>query len=296
LLYVAIAVLFPRQIQAAVTALEETPGNSLVTGLLAFLLVAPLFLMLAVTVVGLLVIPFAFCALVVSFLFGKVAVYRYAGQQIGTQLGWAALQQPLLALLIGALLFCLLYTVPVLGFLVWGTVAPLGVGAVLLAVFRRSRPGANGTAVAAQNPLETAAAPPAVTAGPEHAPELLPRVGFWLRLLASGLDLLLVGLVCSTLFHRQRWFLLVWVIYHLAFWSWKGTTIGGIVLGLKIVRIEGQPMNFATALVRLLGSFFSAAALGLGFFWAGWSQEKQSWHDKIAGTVVVKYPKSTPLL
>src|SRR6266496_3164430 len=95
--------------------------------------------------VGLLVVPFAVCALVVSFLFGKVAVYRYAGQQIGAQLGWAALQQPLLALLSGALLFCLLYTVPVLGFLVWGTVAPLGVGAVLLAVFKRSRPKANGT-------------------------------------------------------------------------------------------------------------------------------------------------------
>ncbi len=298
LLYLAIAVLFPRQIQAAVDALEEAPGNSLVTGLLAFLLLGPFFLLLAVTVVGLLVVPFAVCALVLSFLFGKVAVYRYAGQQVGAQLGSAALQQPLLALLIGALLFCLLYTVPILGCLVWGTVAPLGLGAVLLAVCKRSRPKANGTGVAAPVPPEmaVAAAAAAVPAGPGQPPELLPRVGFWMRLLASVLDLLLVGLVFSLLFHRHRLFLFFWVVYHLAFWSWKGTTIGGIILGLKIVRTDGQPMNFAVALVRLLGSFFSAAALGLGFFWAGWSPDKQAWHDKIAGTAVVKLPKSTPLL
>jgi uncharacterized RDD family membrane protein YckC len=100
----------------------------------------------------------------------------------------------------------------------------------------------------------------------------------------------------AAVFHRPRWFLLTWVLYHLVLWSWKGTTLGGIVFGLKIVRADGGPMNFAVALVRLLGSFFSAAVLGLGFFWAGWSQDKQSWHDKIAGTFVVKFPRATPLL
>jgi len=98
------------------------------------------------------------------------------------------------------------------------------------------------------------------------------------------------------MFHRPGWFLLTWVIYHLVLWTWKGTTLGGIVLGLRIIRLDGQPMNFAVALVRVLGSFFSAAVLGLGFFWAGWSRDKQSWHDKIAGTVVVKSSKSASLL
>ena len=50
------------------------------------------------------------------------------------------------------------------------------------------------------------------------------------------------------------------------------------------------------AAVRLLGGFFSAALFFLGFFWAGWSADRQSWHDKIAGTVVIRNPKSTPLL
>jgi uncharacterized RDD family membrane protein YckC len=293
LLYLTLTVLFPRPIQAAVTALEEQPGNSLLTGLLAFSLVGPLLLLLMITVVGLLAVPFGLCAFATAFLLGKVAVYRYTGQQIGAQAGWGALQNPLLAVLVGALLFYGLYMVPVLGFLAWGAAASLGVGAVLLAVFRRSRSVAHEPVSAAPGSVSESAAATA-EAGPP--PDLLPRVGFWLRLCATVLDLILVGIVMSAVFHRLRWFLLAWVIYHLVLWSWKGTTLGGIVFGLRLVRTDGQPITFAVALVRLLGSFFSAVVLGLGFFWAGWTQDKQSWHDKIAGTVVVKAPKSPPLV
>ena len=292
LLYVFLAVLFPRQVQATVAILDEKPGASLFAGLLAFALAGPLFILLAITVVGLIIVPFIICGLVAAFLFGKVAVYRYAGQQMGAQLGWAALQKPLIALLVGALLFCLLYTVPVLGFLVWGAVATLGMGAVLLAVFKRSpRPPPEGASTAAG--AITGMAPPHLDSPEPSA--LLPRVGFWWRTLATALDLALVGMVMATVFHRPRWFLLAWVAYHLILWSWRGITVGGIILGLKIVRTDGQPMNFAVALVRLLGAFFSAAALGLGFFWAGWSRDKQSWHDKIAGTIVVKSSRPTAL-
>jgi uncharacterized RDD family membrane protein YckC len=294
LLYLVIAVLFPRQVQASVAVLEEKPGSSLFAGLLAFALTGPLFLLLAITVIGLLVVPLLVCGMVAAFLFGKVAVYRYAGQQMGSQLGWVAMQQPLGALLVGALLFCLLYTVPVVGFLAWGAVASLGVGAVLLAVFKRSPPaGGSEAAVAAAGSAASGAPPPF---GTSESSALLPRVGFWWRTLAMALDLALVGMVMAAVFHRPRWFLLAWVAYHLVLWSWRGTTVGGIVFGLKIVRTDGQPMNFAVALVRLLGGFFSAAALGLGFFWAGWSRDKQSWHDKIAGTIVVKSPGPTTLV
>jgi uncharacterized RDD family membrane protein YckC len=295
LLYVVIAVLFPRQVQASVTALEERPGNALLTGFLAFMLVGPVLLLLALTVIGLAVIPFAICAMIAAFLFGKVAVYRYAGHQIGTQTGWSALQNPLLALFVGALLFCLIYTVPVLGFMVWGAVAPLGLGAVLLALFNRRSKSVGTTEAGPTTPPVNVVMPDATTTSPPP-PTLLPRVGFWLRLLATALDLALVSVVVAAFFHRPQWFLPAWVVYHLVLWSWQGTTLGGIILGLKIVRTDGRPINFAIALVRLLGSFFSAAVLGLGFFWAGWSQSKESWHDKIAGTVVVKFPRNTPLL
>jgi uncharacterized RDD family membrane protein YckC len=50
------------------------------------------------------------------------------------------------------------------------------------------------------------------------------------------------------------------------------------------------------AFVRSLASLFSLIALGLGFFWAGWSREKRAWHDLIAGTLVVQLPRGTSLL
>lgn len=297
LLYVMLAILFPKPVQATVEALEAKPGSSLLVGMLAFLLIGPLMLLLVVTGVGIVIVPFLICALVAAFFFGKVAVYRYAGQQFGGQIGWTFLQQPLIALVVGVLIFYSLYIVPVLGFVVWGAIAPLGVGAVLLAFFRRYRmesSKANGSTA-------SVALPPTVTTEPAPPGQanftLVPRVGFWLRFLATALDFVLIGLLSALVFRsRLGFFLPLWVIYHIGMWAWKGTTIGGIVLNLKIVRTDGSPLNFAVALVRSLASFLSAAVLLLGFFWAGWSAEKQSWHDKIAGTIVVKLPKGTSLL
>jgi uncharacterized RDD family membrane protein YckC len=36
--------------------------------------------------------------------------------------------------------------------------------------------------------------------------------------------------------------------------------------------------------------------VGLGFLWIAIDSERQSWHDKIAGTVVVRAPKGVSLL
>jgi uncharacterized RDD family membrane protein YckC len=296
LVYAGLAVLFPRQVQAAVGSLEERPGAALAAGLLTLVLLIPVMVLLVITVVGCLAVPFVIVGFEVAFLFGRVAVYRYAGQQIGAQLGLGVLQRPLVALLAGGVLFTLVYAIPAVGFLAWMVLGPLGIGAVLLASFGRSRaraarsatPAAPGSEIPGS---EGAPAPaPAVASGMPATQVLLPRAGFWARSLASLLDLLLVGFVVSLVFHRPRWFLLLWVVYLLVFWTWRESTIGGLLCGLKIARLDGRPMNSAVALVRLFGSFLSLAAFGLGFLWAAWSPEKQSWHDTIAGTVMVKAP------
>jgi uncharacterized RDD family membrane protein YckC len=49
-------------------------------------------------------------------------------------------------------------------------------------------------------------------------------------------------------------------------------------------------------LIRALAAAFSIVVLFLGILWIAWDPEKQGWHDKIAGTVVLKLPKGTPLL
>ena len=83
--------------------------------------------------------------------------------------------------------------------------------------------------------------------------------------------------------------------YHIGFWTWKGTTVGGIICQLRLVRVDGGAAGFADALVRGLSSIFSLAVLGIGCLWILKDPERQAWHDKIAGTYVVKVPRNWPL-
>jgi uncharacterized RDD family membrane protein YckC len=124
----------------------------------------------------------------------------------------------------------------------------------------------------------------------------LPRVGFWPRLGATGLDMILVAIFCGVISASGGIFLLVLVAYHIGMWVWKGTTVGGAILGLKCVRIDGRVLSWQIAAVRVLGCFVSLAAFGLGFFWASWTPDRQAWHDIIAGTTVVKLPKPVSLV
>jgi uncharacterized RDD family membrane protein YckC len=286
--------------------LEHQPLASFFSGIALFVVLGPLLFLLLVSVAGIPVIPFVICALIVAALFGKVAVYAFTGQQIGRGLRLKDLSLPLV-LLLGTILFYLIYMVPVLGFAVWGIATLFGVGAVLLSAFGSLRPepaasvgfvpppaAAPGSASlgSAESASAMPSAPPAVTAIPPVVSALdvalLPRVGFWRRLLATALDFVLLCLLIPV---AGPFFLVIWAAYHVAMWSWKGTTIGGIVMSVKIVRTDGKPVDFAVALVRSLSSFFSAFALFLGFFWAGWDRERQAWHDKIAGTIVVRVPR-----
>ena len=298
LLYVVGAALFPRQIQDSLQTMEAKPGSSLLVGLLGTILCALVALLCVMTIVGVVLLPFLAVAMITACFFGKVTVYRYAGEQMRRQTGLNTSQKPLLALVVGTLLFYLLYTIPVLGFAVWGGAVLLGFGAVLLAGTQRFRKASFTGA-----PPAGVVVAPSVTEGGGSAPPLrahsdtivLPRSGFWLRLGATLLDLLLFGMLSALLHPPGRAFLLLWTIYHISMWAWKGATLGGMVLRLRIVRVDGTPITLAAALVRSLSSFLSAAALFLGFFWAGWSREKRAWHDRIAGTLVVRMPPGTPL-
>ena len=52
---------------------------------------------------------------------------------------------------------------------------------------------------------------------------------------------------------------------------------------------------FVDALVRGLSGMFSIAALGIGCLWMINDPERQTWHDKIAGALVVKVPRDLVL-
>jgi uncharacterized RDD family membrane protein YckC len=111
------------------------------------------------------------------------------------------------------------------------------------------------------------------------------------------LDTLLVAVSVNLLpDYFQPNFLLAFAAYCVVLWALKGTTIGGIVCSLKVVRLNDQPVDWPTALVRALGGFLSLFAAGIGFIWVHFDDQRQSWHDKIAGTTVVHVPRGVSLV
>jgi len=113
---------------------------------------------------------------------------------------------------------------------------------------------------------------------------------------AAFLDIVLLGVIGALGDLSMPWVLVVALAYFSAMWTWRGSTVGGTVLGLKVVRVDGHPLTFTVALVRALAAGFSIIVLFLGFLWIAWDLDKQGWHDRIAGTVVLRLPRGTPLV
>ena len=76
-------------------------------------------------------------------------------------------------------------------------------------------------------------------------------------------------------------------IYYLFFWMLMGQTPGKMILGVRIVSLDGSRLTFSQALRRFIGYFISALALYAGYWWVLVDNRRQGWHDKLAGTIVV---------
>ena len=131
--------------------------------------------------------------------------------------------------------------------------------------------------------------------------------GFWIRVVASIIDTILLLLVIipilTTIYGAEYlqgeiYYFGIWdalfnyvfpAIVILLFWSYKSATPGKMVLKLKIVDAEtgGKPST-KQLIIRYLGYYVSSIPLGLGIFWIAFDKRKQGWHDKMAGTLVVK--------
>lgn len=144
----------------------------------------------------------------------------------------------------------------------------------------------------------------------------LEYVGFWLRVWASIIDTILLMFVIFPLlfaiFGREQMaygitftgsanVLVSYIlpaVAVIAFWSVKHATPGKMVIGARIVdaKTGGSP-SFMQHVIRYLGYFVSTIPFCLGLIWVGIDKKKQGWHDKLAGTVVVrpKYKGTDPV-
>ncbi|PUA20382.1 RDD family protein [Glaciimonas sp. PCH181] len=138
----------------------------------------------------------------------------------------------------------------------------------------------------------------------------LEYVGFWLRVWASIIDTVLVMMVIfpvmfaiygsdemasGVTFTGSTNILFSYIlpaVAVIAFWTTKHATPGKMAIGATIVdaKTGGSP-SFKQHFIRYLGYFISTIPFCLGLIWVGIDKRKQGWHDKLAGTVVVR-PKN----
>lgn len=301
--YFLLALVFPGGVRKCGDALVQRPGVTILASFLGLLALPFVFVLLVITIVG---IPVAFVCLplgvIGASLFGRVAIYSLVGRAMsGGRL------HPAFGLLVGVAVFLLLYLTPAIGLALWLLVALLGFGCVTAVLFTP-----RGTVAPAGGPVMPAAVPvapmmaaeiPAMAPPPGALPPpvvqatalaTLPRAGFWVRLGALTLDVVLV--VVLTAWLVGPFWMPILAAYGAVMWKLRGTTIGGIICGIRVVRLDGREIDWPTAIVRAVGSFLSIAVVGLGFIWVAFDDERQSWHDKVAGTTVVRMPKGISLV
>ncbi len=182
-----------------------------------------------------------------------------------------------------------------------------------------------GTGYAPTSPVSAGANAP-VGAGYSYAatmqpPDHLVYAGFWLRVLAYLIDLvllysvvfaggLIVGFVIGfvvAIVNRDALqavltvvkpvtFLVTLVIFWLYFALMESgrlqATVGKMALGLRVTDRRGERIGFGRASGRFFGKIISGFILGVGYMMAGWTERKQALHDMLADTLVVRKPSA----
>ena len=131
--------------------------------------------------------------------------------------------------------------------------------------------------------------------------------GFWIRVWAAIIDTLLAALILGPIlwavYGKEYFtsdaviagpvdFLLTWVLPAVAvilFWVYKSATPGKIAAGLRIVDAKsGDRPTSGQCVGRYFGYYVSLLPLGAGILWVAVDRRKQGFHDKLAGTVVIR--------
>ena len=139
--------------------------------------------------------------------------------------------------------------------------------------------------------------------------------GFWIRTGAAIIDSILLLIIIvpaltaiygTTYWHSGAFIQGTWdvlinyilpVIAVVVFWIYKSATPGKMIAKLRIIDAQtgGKPST-GQFIGRYLGYYVAAIPLFLGIIWVGFDPRKQGWHDKLAGTLVVKYNRDEPII
>jgi len=132
--------------------------------------------------------------------------------------------------------------------------------------------------------------------------------GFWIRVGAALIDtLLLIAITFPLLLWIYGWsyfgddtgffagpadFVISWLapaVAAIAFWLYRQATPGKMALSLRVVdATTGSTLSIGQSIGRYLAYYVSAIPLFIGFIWVAFDSKKRGWHDKLAGTVVIR--------
>jgi uncharacterized RDD family membrane protein YckC len=153
---------------------------------------------------------------------------------------------------------------------------------------------------------------PAATGASMAGAAAAAKAGFWIRVVASLLDMLALGLLESALgsllvrisglepgFHSREGRMIMLTVaafgvvlgyaYRVFFIGYCGQTPGKMAVRVKVIRTDGTEVGYVRALLReVVGKFLSKLILGIGYLMVAFDSRKQGLHDKIADTYVVK--------
>ena len=84
------------------------------------------------------------------------------------------------------------------------------------------------------------------------------------------------------------------VLYAIALHALEGQTVGKLLVGIRVVGLDGEPPAFGASVLRFVAYAASLLPLGLGFVMAGLRSDKRALHDLLAGTRVERLAREVP--
>ncbi|MBC8104832.1 MAG: RDD family protein [Cytophagales bacterium] len=111
---------------------------------------------------------------------------------------------------------------------------------------------------------------------------------FWL--FTGSLAFLISPRIAPSAYYLYRVLFLIGVpVYVAVTTAISGQTVGKQVSGVIVLEPDGHILNVQQSVIRTLAAIVSALPFGLGFLWAIWDKDQETWHDKLAKTAVFKW-------
>ena len=139
-------------------------------------------------------------------------------------------------------------------------------------------------------------------------------VGFWMRVVAYVIDSILLNVIFYLIFGPANYnfepppnvksfadlvplleplikqmiiSVIIQLIYYVGMNGQFGATVGKLVIGARIVRLDGSRIGFGLAFLRWLAAILSGMACGIGYLIVAFRDDKRALHDLLVGTKVI---------